>query len=212
MPNNDDITPTPTTTLDDDDQEVWQYVIANGITPLNNKHISDADNLLKNIPPPSLPKAKPCASSTIHSSPCAPDIQIQSALQNPPTHNKPQYPFLHHGDVAGIDKKMAEKIRQGKIAIQGRIDLHGLTQSSAFPALHNFIIQSQNSGKRCVLVITGKGTRSDGSSGILQNSTPHWLNHPDLRPSILMFCHARPKDGGTGALYVYLRKNKKNYT
>ena len=74
----------------------------------------------------------------------------------------------------------------------------------AHKALEEFLGRAYNAGKRCVLVITGKGTLSQGG-GILKNMVPHWLNELPNRGRILSFAYAKPRDGGTGALYILLK-------
>jgi len=125
----------------------------------------------------------------------------QNAKQGPPP------PPLSHGVVAGVDKRSGERLRRGKLPIEARIDLHGMTQAQAHRALADFIDRQQAAGKRCVSVITGKGIYR-GGVGILKEAVPRWLNEPGIRRHILAFSHAQPKDGGTGALYVLLRRTR----
>ena len=63
-------------------------------------------------------------------------------------------------------------------------------------------------GKRCVLVITGKGLKSDGSIGVLRENIPDWLNERRNRGLIIAFSHAVQKDGGEGAFYVMLKRKR----
>ena len=91
------------------------------------------------------------------------------------------------------------------MAIDGRIDLHGMTQDAAHAALTGFIAHSHEAGRRCVLVITGKG-RAGG--GVLRAQVPRWLNQGPLRERILGFSYARPQHGGDGALYVLIRRRR----
>lgn len=115
-------------------------------------------------------------------------------------------PELTHGDQPGLDKSTAKRMRRGQVRIEGRIDLHGLTQADAHRALDSFLDAAWHAGKREVLVITGKGTRADGSIGVLRQQVPRWLNEFPNRAKIVAFSHAAPKDGGEGALYVRLKK------
>ncbi len=94
-----------------------------------------------------------------------------------------------------------------------RIDLHGMTQDDAHGTLRDFITASARAGRRCVLVITGKGLRrlgddssADAGIGVLRNAVPRWLNEAPNRARILAFAAAQPCDGGGGALYVLLRR------
>lgn len=112
------------------------------------------------------------------------------------------------GQAGGADKRTLAKLRRGQIAPERRIDLHNMTQGEAYAALDGFIASAQAAGKRCVLVITGKGYRSDGAVGVLRTNVPHWLNQPANRARILAFSHAVAADGGEGALYVLLRRRR----
>ncbi len=88
------------------------------------------------------------------------------------------------------------------------MDLHGMTQEQAHRALNAFIEGSFRAAKRCVLVITGKGLKPDGSVGVLRSAVPRWLNQPPNRERVLAFSYAIPRDGGEGALYVMLKRKR----
>ena len=76
-------------------------------------------------------------------------------------------PDLVHGKQPNFDKRTETKLKRGLMPIEGRLDLHGMTQNQARSALGDFITHAYHARKRCVLVITGKGLgRSDGSAGI----------------------------------------------
>ena len=93
--------------------------------------------------------------------------------------------------------------------IDARLDLHGMTQARAHSALSGFIAASYNAGCRCVLVITGKGSKDgERKTGVLKENVPLWLCEMPNSPVVLKFMTAQPKDGGSGALYVYLRRKK----
>ena len=100
------------------------------------------------------------------------------------------------------------RLRRGLLPVEGRIDLHGMTQDQAHGALDRYLAASGAAGRRCVLVITGKGYRPDGSTGVLRAAVPRWLNQMPNRERVLAFCHATPADGGEGALYVLLRRQR----
>jgi len=114
-------------------------------------------------------------------------------------------PELEHGRSAGLDRRSALRLRRGQYPIDARIDLHGLTQAAAERALAAFLAEAQAAGRRCVLVITGKGTTTEGG-GVLRREVPRWLNQAPNRARVLGFDHALPRDGGLGALYVLLRR------
>ncbi len=101
-----------------------------------------------------------------------------------------------------LDHRTEQKLTRGKMHLEGLLDLHGMTQDQAHPALNQFILSAFACKKRCVLVITGKG------AGILKKSVPEWLNQTPLTSIVLKSIEAQPKDGGEGALYVYLRRDR----
>jgi len=90
------------------------------------------------------------------------------------------------------------------MAIEARLDLHGMTQDEAHRALARFIARAQDDDRRAVLVITGKG--GPGREGVLRRAVPRWLAEPPCRARVLAVETAQPRDGGAGALYVLLRR------
>ncbi len=123
-------------------------------------------------------------------------------------------------NTPGIDRNTARRLRQGRIEPDARIDLHGMTAERAHGALRAFLMREHASGSRVVLVITGKGGRRrepEGyemrelpeGSGVLKSLTPHWLGTPPLSQLVVGQFQASPKHGGSGALYVYLRKSRR---
>jgi DNA-nicking Smr family endonuclease len=117
-------------------------------------------------------------------------------------------PELNHEKQTGLDKSSAKKLKKGQHRIEGRIDLHGMTQEQAHRALNSFIDGSYAATKRCVLVITGKGLKSDGTVGVIRSAVPGWLNQSPNRERVIAFSYATPKDGGEGALYVMLKRKR----
>lgn len=111
-----------------------------------------------------------------------------------------------------VDQRTSERLRRGQMHIEGRLDLHGMTQNQAYDALLHFIPRMHAQGKRCVLVITGKGRQYtqasllDQTIGVLKQKTPEWLGSAPLNRYVLKIEAARPQHGGEGALYVLLRR------
>jgi DNA-nicking Smr family endonuclease len=91
------------------------------------------------------------------------------------------------------------------MAIDRRLDLHGMTQERAHAALDRFVRGAWTDGARMLLIITGKG--SDGE-GVLRRSLPQWLNAGEHAPRVLRMETAQPKHGGGGAFYVLLRRQR----
>jgi DNA-nicking Smr family endonuclease len=112
---------------------------------------------------------------------------------------------LEHGKAAGLDRRSAERLRRGRLPIDGRLDLHGMTQAAAAERLAEFLAGAQGAGKRCVLVITGKGL---AGGGILREQVPRWLNQSPNRGRVLAFDYAQAQHGGMGALYVLLKRQR----
>jgi DNA-nicking Smr family endonuclease len=96
-----------------------------------------------------------------------------------------------------------KKVRRGKLAIAGSIDLHGHTQASAARALPAYLEDQQAEGARCVLVITGKGRQGEG---VLKRNFLDWLDSAAARALVSGFAESHPRHGGAGAFYVFLRK------
>jgi DNA-nicking Smr family endonuclease len=113
-----------------------------------------------------------------------------------------------------MDQKAFGRMKRGKLKPEGRIDLHGMTLDRAHPALSRFIQSAHKSGKRLVLVITGKGKlRDDGGPiptrfGVLRHQVPQWLSMPPLSSVVLQVTQAHISHGGGGAYYVYLRRHR----
>ncbi len=124
-----------------------------------------------------------------------------------PAPKPPPLPALAPGEAPGLDARTALRLKRGQLKIEARLDLHGMTQAEAHARLATFLAEAQKRGRRCVLVITGRGrTRPEG--GILRAAVPRWLNQPPCRARILAFATAQPGDGGAGALYVLLKKRR----
>jgi DNA-nicking Smr family endonuclease len=109
--------------------------------------------------------------------------------------------------LAGIDRATAERLKRGLHKIEATLDLHGMTQAEAHRALAAFISACYDAGRRCVLVITGRGLGPAGP-GILKSSLPRWLEEPELRRQILAIAPAQPRHGGAGASYLLLRRSR----
>lgn len=105
-----------------------------------------------------------------------------------------------------LDRRTAERFRRGRMELDGRIDLHGMTQAQAHGALAAFVHRAWSQGRRCLLVITGKGGFT--GAGVLRHAVPRWLAEPVLARMILGVETALPKDGGDGALYVLIRRRR----
>ncbi|MEP7452639.1 Smr/MutS family protein [Phyllobacterium sp. SB3] len=141
------------------------------------------------------------------------DEKSESELQQPSAPERPRQqapafpakpaprPHLLHP----IDKPTHKKIAKGRVVIEGRIDLHGLTQSEAYGLLLGFLQRAHLRKLRHVLVITGKGA-SFGSDGVLRQAVPSWFATPAFRILVNGYEDAARNHGGTGAIYVRIRR------
>jgi len=120
----------------------------------------------------------------------------------------PTEPTFEHGKAPGLDRKTQTRMRRGQVQIDGRLDLHGLTQNKAHHQLLSFIENAYHDGRKSVLVITGKGTTLDGQVGVLRRAVPRWLNEPPLNAWIKGFDYAARGHGGEGALYILIRRKR----
>jgi DNA-nicking Smr family endonuclease len=105
----------------------------------------------------------------------------------------------------GIDRRSWLRLKRGQVTIEQTIDLHGLTQEQAHERVGRFLAEAQQSGLRCLLVVTGKGL---AHGGVLRHMVPRWLNEGANRERVLAFAPAQPKHGGAGALYLLIRRKR----
>jgi DNA-nicking Smr family endonuclease len=130
---------------------------------------------------------------------------LPSSAPKPST--KPRQPPL-----APLERKLKQRVARGQRAIDASIDLHGMRQAEAHGALLSFIHRAHRQGAAIVLVVTGKGDpdigaiASDRERGVLRRLVPHWLSDPSIRRCVLGFEEAQRGHGGSGALYVRIRR------
>lgn len=168
------------------------------------------------------PRVRATAASKDKSRPARVAVRASAPVKapSPPrvVHAKPKSDL---GVIGGVDGATAERLRRGRIEPDATIDLHGMTQQQAYARLLPFVRRSHEKGFRCVLVITGKGAaprvetndRSRGftmpersKAGVLRSQVPLWLEEPQTRSIVVGIQTAHQRHGGTGALYVYLRR------
>jgi len=175
--------------LSDDERVLWKGV-TRSIAPLRRRPTPDPDDM---APAPLAADAKPRAKTK-------PNIKAAPAAAVHLPTPKPAAPPLTR-----LTRKMKQRISRGTHVIDGRLDLHGMTQDEAHGALLSFLRAKQARGARLVLVITGKGARG---GGVLRRMVPLWLRLPELRGLVIGFENAATGHGGEGALYVRLRKSR----
>ncbi|GIW44816.1 MAG: hypothetical protein KatS3mg077_2098 [Candidatus Binatia bacterium] len=109
------------------------------------------------------------------------------------------------GVVNGLDLRVLQRLRCGEFAYQDYVDLHGLNVEQAKAKVDAFLAAAFREGKRCVLIVHGRGKNSKDQVPVLKTRVTEWLARGRWSRLVLAFCSARPCDGGTGALYVLLR-------
>lgn len=109
--------------------------------------------------------------------------------------------------LGGGDPKADRRAARGSIPIERTLDLHGLTEAGAHARISRFILGAHSDGLRLVLVITGKGAARGGEGrGVLRRRFVDWVEMEPLRSAIARAAPAKPKDGGEGAFYVFLKQ------
>ena len=103
----------------------------------------------------------------------------------------------------GVQQAVLRKLRRGQFRVGPALDLHGMTVATAKAALVEFLRAARRESLSCVRVVHGKGNGSRHRGPVLKQKLNHWLRQRD---EVLAFCSARPVDGGTGAVYVLLRR------
>lgn len=179
--------------------------------PLSNEDKTLFQELMKTVTPLNTPtarepRAKPTQQFIIRKKePFAPPPIRHQALSN-------YYTDIVHADSIlsycshSLPRKRLIELKKGNIRWEGRLDLHGLTPDAAQHALCTFIETHHHNAHRCVLIIHGKGGRFH-EAPILKNHVNHWLKQ---LPQVLAFHSAQAQEGGSGALYVLLKKNVVN--
>ncbi len=162
----------------DESADLWQMV-TRSVRPLSRKKAAPA----KDVP------RKPAGVKMRADPPPVPSLSLRAPAP-----------------AKGFDKATETRLKKGKLPVESRLDLHGMTQDEAHAALHRFIRASYARGLRTVLVITGKGRVGGGT---LRRMVPLWLQDGELRGVVLAAVPARAKDGGEGALYLRLRNPEK---
>ncbi len=179
-----------------DDEALLRHVLKD-VKPLKKRAERVTPEIAHSPPPP--PKVAAAAKAPPKPHPSVPPAP--TALHKPPP--------LHLGGIAGVDRKTAERLRRGRLPVEARLDLHGHTQDEAHRELVGFIHRTAAAGRRCVLIVTGKGAVSQGG-GVLRRRLPDWLAQADCRPHILAVTRARREHGGDGAFYVLLRRHRRD--
>src|SRR5205085_11740129 len=110
------------------------------------------------------------------------------------------------GHARGLDPRVVKRLKRGELSVQAHVDLHGLLKDEAKTELESFLAKSRQQGRRCVLVVHGRGLHSKDQVPVLKESLKRWMRTDRFARHVLAFSTARPHDGGAGAVYVLLKK------
>lgn len=188
--------------LSSEDLDLWQKVV-------------ETAERLEHIRRPAVEVIKPPqAQSKISAKRVFNEFTLGSRISRKPSvHDLKQSPSQKMAlDPLRMDEKAYRRMKRGKLRPDGKLDLHGMRVEAAHSALTRFVLSSHASGKRLILVITGKGKDRDGQGpipvprGILRHQVPQWLALAPLASVVLQITPAHISHGGEGAYYVYLRK------
>lgn len=168
----------------DEDRALWQHV-TRSVRPYEKK---------RPLPAPAA-KSKKSAASAAPPPAVSPAAPVRPRVTITPA---PKPAVVNDGGTA-------RDLKKKKWPIDKTIDLHGMTQTAAHDALVRFFNLARRQEKRTLLVITGKGSRSQGG-GVLRRLLPMWLAEAPFAPHVLAITAARIEDGGDGAFYVRLKK------
>lgn len=139
--------------------------------------------------------------------------EIEPSLCGEGFYNHNSFNNLEVGNINNIDKNTATRFLKGQFKIDAKIDLHGYREKEAFEIVQDFLTTCYIKGMRCLLIITGKGIKKEEdpwyeARGVIKEALPRWLNHPDIRPMILSVTQAKQEDGGSGAFYILLKRQR----
>jgi DNA-nicking Smr family endonuclease len=185
--------------LSDDERILWRGV-TRSVAPLRPSRDDDAGEPAP--PRPVKPRPKTAAPPNVAAAGVSSSFAANSSAADSPAAKASPPP------LAPLERKLRQRIARGSHPIDGRLDLHGMTQAEAYGALLHYLRNRQARGGRVVLVITGKGARGEVSErGVLKRMVPQWLRLPELRSVVIGFESASVRHGGEGALYVRLRRS-----
>jgi DNA-nicking Smr family endonuclease len=180
-----DLPPRP---LREEERHLWQQAVQD-VRPLGRSHAM-----------PSLPPAPPPPRRASISPPPFSADSPERAAPLPLRHSVP-------APEAALDPQLKRRLRRGVLTPEARLDLHGLHEAAAFAQLSQFLEHCARADRRFVLVITGKGA---GGHGRLRASFARWMEVAPLHALVQAYEPAQPRDGGTGAFYVKLRRARKD--
>ena len=103
----------------------------------------------------------------------------------------------------GVQKTLVKQLRNGKLAVEDSLDLHGYTRDLARQTLLQFVANAQLQDFKVVRIVHGKGYNSEDGRPVLKAMVNKWLQNIN---EVLAFASAQPKDGGSGAVYALIKR------
>jgi len=107
---------------------------------------------------------------------------------------------------AGVQHGVYRKLKQGKYPMDARLDLHRMTVERAREEVFAFIREAMAYDLRNVMIVPGRGSHGNSPEAVLKSYVNKWL--PEFE-EVLAYCSAIPAHGGTGAVYIMLRKSER---
>ncbi|MDY0206527.1 MAG: Smr/MutS family protein [Pseudomonas sp.] len=104
----------------------------------------------------------------------------------------------------GVQDTQLRRMKAGQIAFEGSLDLHGMNVETARSTLREFLTEALRLEVRCVRVTHGKAARLDGKKPMIKSHVNTWLRQHE---KVLGFTSCVARHGGTGALYVLLKRH-----
>jgi DNA-nicking Smr family endonuclease len=181
------------------DQRLWRHVTRN-VKSIHRSSSAAGDSIAAEEPIHSATRPLPSATKAA--------MKGISATPSKAAHDMNQnLGPVGVGAVSSLDRSNGKKLIRGKYPVDGKIDLHGMSLSQAHSVLCAFINRSYAKHDRCVVVITGKGRKSE-HGGKIRAELVVWLNQPSLRSKVVAVVQANIRDGGSGAFYVLLKRHQ----
>ncbi len=187
-----------------EERRLWERAMAETRRLRNPAPVPEGNRAARNDPEPAQPHTAP-----------APAFPARLPGAAAPARAKATPPAATSEPWAQMDRRNLQRLRKGRMRIEARLDLHGMTLAQAHPALSRFVQDSHRAGRRLLLVITGKGRGPVETGfvmglerGVLRRQVPAWLARPPLSACVLRVEPAARRHGGEGAFYVYLKRRR----
>jgi DNA-nicking Smr family endonuclease len=196
-------------TLKAEERALWRAVTSS-VKPLSRPEppIEGGGPVGEQSASPKLPHAAPPRAKAGHAGIPKPAPPLPLPHRPPPAPKRPE------SRLSAGDGRLAKNVARGRREIDAVLDLHGLTQDQAFARLRRFIELGAASGARTLLIVTGKGSGEaplpfdQAPRGILRRRFLEWVEHDPLRGRIAAVRPAHRRHGGSGAFYLFLKRER----